>query len=191
MSRPLLWALWALNGLYWACEVKFPIEPSIHIPWNFVPDTSSSLQSLDGILYREGKVFSGYLYHRYESGDTALVMPYLQGKQEGWSKTWYPKGRLAERRFFKQGRREGLHESWWENGKPRFAYQFAADLHHGFRKEWYESGQMALCFNYDQGKEIGPQKGWFADGAIRFNFEVRNGRVYGLTGVKNCMSVMK
>jgi hypothetical protein len=36
---------------------------------------------------------------------------------------------------------------------------------------------------------MGAQIAWYPNGKLRLNYVVRNGRQYGLTGVKNCATV--
>jgi hypothetical protein len=182
--------LLGLGMLILACQAKPEKQTTLRIPKVFLPDTSAQLSLRDGVLYHGDGLFSGWLYALYPNGDTLSLSPFWQGKLEGWAKTWHKNTRLAEWRFYCQGLREGLHQSWHPNGKPRFSYAFVQDLHHGLKREWYDSGQMATDMQYTMGEETGRQRAWFINGQIRYNYELRNGRIYGLSGVKNCMSVI-
>ena len=43
--------------------------------------------------------------------------------------------------------------------------------------------------NYKNGYEHGQQKIWYPDGRIKSNYIIKNGRRYGLLGIKNCINV--
>ncbi len=102
---------------------------------------------------------------------------------------WYDDGQMMERRCYVEGRRNGLHEGWWPNGVKRFEYQYKDDVYEGEVVEWYENGQMYRRMQYKDGHEHGMQQMWKADGRLLANYEMKNGRKYGLAGVKNCTTV--
>lgn len=102
---------------------------------------------------------------------------------------WYSNGQIMERRYYVEGKKVGVHMGWWPNGNKRFEYHYSEDMYHGKVREWYENGQLYKRFHYKDGHEEGFQQMWKPDGRIAANYEVRNGRKYGLTGVKNCTSV--
>lgn len=102
---------------------------------------------------------------------------------------WYNDGQLMERRCYKDGRRNGLHEGWWPDGSKKFEYHYHNDAYNGEVVEWYEDGQMYRRMNYKDGHEDGRQQMWKPDGRIMANYEMKNGRKYGLAGVKNCTTV--
>lgn len=136
----------------------------------------------------DGRPFSGYLYHEFPNGDTAACIGFTEGVQEGTSRIWHPNGRLSELRTFHKGRKMGTHRGWWPNGNRRFEYEFRNGEHHGAMLEWYEDGRPYKEFHHIEGYEEGSQRMWWEDGRIRANYVVRNGRRYGLIGVKNCVN---
>jgi hypothetical protein len=44
--------------------------------------------------------------------------------------------------------------------------------------------------NYSKGHETGLQRIWQPDGSLFANYEVRNGRNYGLTGTTHCQQAI-
>ena len=157
----------------------------------WVLENDSSFTHNQGVLFFKNKPFSGNQYALNSNGDTAKIVSFLSGKQDGWSKFWYENGRLAEQRFYKNGRKEGEHQAWWSNGKPKFLYHFKNDEHDGLQQDWFSNGKLAEVFNYKNGHEEGQQEMWFEDGVLKANYVVKDGRRYGLPGVKNCVSVME
>jgi MORN repeat variant len=141
----------------------------------------------DTLLYL-GEKYSGHAYSVYPDGDSAFSGAYFNGLEEGASKRWYANGQLLEERNYFEGRKFGLHRGWWENGQPKFEYHFEDGEHHGELKEWYASGQLYRSFHYKRGYEEGSQKIWWNNGTIRANYVVRNGKKYGLIGLKLCIN---
>lgn len=146
----------------------------------------SSLHRARGILYCDALPFSGYLVERYPGSVVRSVTPYVQGREEGTARGWYPDGTPMYEREFVGGKREGTHRGWWSDGRLRFEYNFRNDLHQGTAREWYESGARFSEFNYDCGQEQGAQRTWDEDGRVRANYVVKDGRRYGLIGSKPC-----
>ncbi len=143
----------------------------------------------NGIFFRNGQPFSGILLSLYSSLDTESVIPFYKGLEEGWTRKYYPHQQLSEERLYHLGKKESIHQGWWENGQIKFLYCFKNDNHDGKAQTWYESGNPATENFYEKGYETGLQRAWYADGVLRANYDSRNGRQYGLTGVKNCQSV--
>ena len=160
-----------------------------HFPAQKVNAAAENWSSQNGQVFWRRQPFSGYRYALYSPRDTSEMIPFWRGKEEGVARYWHPNGSLREKRFFKQGKREGTHYGWWENGKPSFVYHFKADLHQGLAYTWHFNGKLASIFNYTQGQEDSQQKAWYDNGVLRLNYVARNGRQYGLTGVKNCATV--
>lgn len=159
------------------------------VPAAFINADENSFITKQGITYLNNIPFSGWKFSLYENGDTAFVIPYHNGKENGVSKTWYENKQLQEIRFFENGKKTGVHKGWWQDGKEKFEYHFSNDIYEGHVKEWFPSGQLYKCFNYKNGQENGMQQQYFKDGRIQLNYESRNGRNYDLTGVKNCINV--
>ncbi|MBA4853106.1 toxin-antitoxin system YwqK family antitoxin [Emticicia sp. BO119] len=163
----------------------------IAIPDSYVLENDAAFAHNQGVLYYWQKPFSGWQYSLYANGDTARVIPFYEGREEGYSKTWYPDRILAEQRFYVKGRKEGLHQAWWENGQLKFIYQFNNDEHEGVQQAWAINGKLIQQFNYLKGHEEGHQQAWFDDGTLKSNYVIKNGRRFGLPGVKNCMSELE
>jgi antitoxin component YwqK of YwqJK toxin-antitoxin module len=142
-----------------------------------------------GVTYCDNKIFSGYLFLLNENKDTVMLSGYLNGKLNGWVRKWYSKNLLMEERFYVNGRKENRHNAWWENGQMKFEYFFKNDEHEGLQKEWFEDGKIYRTMNYSKGHEAGMQTMYRNDGSYIFNYEVKDGRMYGLTGTKNCKNV--
>jgi len=141
----------------------------------------------DTLFYNNAK-YSGLVYTLYNTKDTMLVASYLNGVEEGVQKKWYANQQIAAVRNYHAGKKIGKHTGYWENGQPQFEFYFESGEHHGVAKEWYQNGQVYRIFHYEHGYEQGSQKMWWENGIIRANYVVKNGRRYGLIGLKLCMN---
>lgn len=139
-------------------------------------------------LLLDGEPFTGSLIAFLPDGDTALFESRLQGVEHGPSLRWHENGRPMEVRTYDHGRKTGIHRGWWPNGRPRFEYEFHEGEHDGLMNEWYEDGTPLRAFHMRMGHEEGQQRLWWADGSLRANYTVRNGRRYGLLGLKLCIN---
>ncbi|MEZ0607531.1 toxin-antitoxin system YwqK family antitoxin [Fibrella sp. WM1] len=162
-------------------------EPSI--PHVFVNSAAAGWQWRDGQLWLNNNRFSGWQYSLYPTGDTAFVGAYWQGKAEGVHRKRYANGQLREWRHYRHGWQEGEQRGWYANGKPEFTAQCQHDVYEGKLNEWFPNGRLARRGTYHEGHEEGPQQLWFDNGTLKANYEAREGRLYGFTGVKNCENV--
>jgi antitoxin component YwqK of YwqJK toxin-antitoxin module len=137
-------------------------------------------------LFLVNKPFTGTVSELEEDGDTILIDSWRQGVQHGRFKQWYMDGQPAEERNYENGQKTGTHRGWYPDGKPRFVYEFSQGEHHGKAEEWYPNGKPYRIFHYKAGYEDGLQQMWWEDGTLRANYAVRNGRRYGLIGLKLC-----
>src|SRR5205814_5884152 len=90
---------------------------ALHIPSTFIGANENKFQTKQGVTYYDGRPFSGWQYLLYENGDTALLIPFLNGKESGVEKKWWPGKQLSEIRIYEKGKKRGEHKSWWENGR--------------------------------------------------------------------------
>jgi antitoxin component YwqK of YwqJK toxin-antitoxin module len=142
-----------------------------------------------GIMYRNDKPFTGTVFNLYNTNDTADIISYLNGKEHGSWKKYYPDNKLKEIRQFSNGQKTGKLISWWPNGAKQMEYNFENGEYQGTCTEWNNNGIMVKQMNYNAGHEDGSQKMYYDNGNIRSNYVIKNGRRYGLLGTKNCVNV--
>ncbi len=139
--------------------------------------------------YLGKELFTGYIYALYPSGDTSEISGFLDGKEHGVRKKFYPGGKLREQREFSQGEKTGIYCAWWDNGNKMLFYHFKNDEYDGICQEWNPSGRLVRQMTYVNGHEEGRQKLFYDNGKVRANYIIVNGRRYGLLGTKNCTNV--
>ena len=97
--------------------------------------------------------------------------------------------KISEIRFYRKGKKIGVHELFWDNGNKKMIAYFKNGEHNGEMTQWHKNGKVYKKFNYKSGFEEGNQKIWNDKGNLKANYDVIQGRRYGLTGIKNCKSV--
>jgi len=162
------------------------------IPSIEINKVNNHLKLKNGILYFEGKQYSGIVNEFYEDENIKSKSEYYQGKRHGFFLGWYRNGEQWFERFYIKGLKSGVHKGWYKNGVQMFEYHFNnKGVYHGVVKDWYTNGMLTKYFNFVQGKESGSQKMWDLKGKLRANFYTINGERHGLIGLKKCVSVLK
>jgi hypothetical protein len=142
-----------------------------------------------GVLFREAEPFTGIVVDTFPGGAVRARAGYAKGRRQGKSLEYYPSGKLRWAREYRRGVKEGLHEGWWENGRRMFAYRFRKGLYEGEALEWYPDGKPSRVMRYVHGEEKGLQRAWRPNGALYANYEVRDGRQYGIVNARLCYTV--
>jgi antitoxin component YwqK of YwqJK toxin-antitoxin module len=182
---PNKWLLFfVFTALLISCNGRF------ETPLVYYDDSKVAVKTKKGITYISDIPASGLLFSLDVNGDTVSVISYRNGKEDGWSKFYYGKGKPKALRYYVDGWKEGEHLGWFESGRKQFIYHFKNDKFDGNQKEWLASGQIYSDQNYNEGAESGSQKIWYADGTIKTNYIIKNNRRYGLLGTKNCVNTV-
>ena len=171
---------------------KLEIKPqnigAASVPTIFKPSADKGFTLNQDTIFFNNAKYSGFVYSLYNEKDTMQLAGFLNGLEEGVQKKWYPNKQIASVRMYHAGKKIGKHLGFWENGQPQFEFYFEDGEHHGIAKEWYQNGQPYRTFHYEHGYEQGSQKMWWENGIIRANYVIKNGRRYGLIGLKLCMN---
>lgn len=141
-----------------------------------------------GVLLLNGTPFSGLVIER-DGDKLRSKTPYRKGQRHGRAYAYHPDGRLAYEKLFRNGNREGTHRGWWPNGTLQFAYTYEHDLFEGEETSYYKNGVRAELRHYRKGREEGQQTTWNGDGQIVSNYTMKEGKLYGIVGRFDCVSV--
>lgn len=175
-----------------SCSDKKKEEKEIMIaktvPAKYVNANDSLFNDHKDTVYYGDHFFTGYRYSLYPNADTATIQSYFNGVEEGYQRKWYPGKLLAEERFYINGKKEGTHKGWWPDGKQKFIFSAVNDEYEGEFREWYASGLLGKQFHYIHGREEGSQRLWWDNGTVRANYVIKNGKKYGLIGLKTCIN---
>ncbi|MCY7352538.1 MAG: hypothetical protein LH606_18085 [Cytophagaceae bacterium] len=173
-----------LGLLLAACQAG----PAADTTQRFVRQDDPALRQAGPVLLYQQTPLTGVVVAFYSNGDTLSVEPFRAGKLQGTAQVWHPNRRKSEERTYEAGRRVGLHQGWWASGQRRFRHAYADDLMEGPSESWFADGTPAQRKHYAEGHEAGRQILWQPNGRLLANYEVRNGRNYGLTGQNPCVN---
>ena len=103
-----------------------------------------------GIVYVIGEkapftgIVENYKVPPISEGDSVLEgkIPFKNGVMEGYSKLYYPSGKLASVATFKNGKVEGIQKDYYENGKIKREISHKNGLVDGVSKLYYPNGKV-------------------------------------------------
>lgn len=172
-----------------ACNNKIEHPIALISPYVEVVNTDTSLHNANGTWMKDGAKFSGFIVVK-EKDILVGKLPIINGKENGVAYEWYKNGKRKFERNFLNGNREGNHKGWYPNDTLSFIQFFKDDKLEGEQFGFYESGHRFQVLKYVNGYEVGRQKTWNDSGRVVNNFTVKNGKLYGIIGRYDCMSVM-
>src|SRR4051794_35272650 len=115
--------------LFQSCHYTTDEGKEKNIPPVFIRTDDPALRHSGGMWCLGHTPFSGWMYSLYDTGDTASIGTFFNGREHGTARTWYPNRQLKEIRHWINGRKTGEHKGWWEGGRLRFVYQFSNDVY--------------------------------------------------------------
>ncbi|EOR95881.1 putative exported 24-amino acid repeat protein [Arcticibacter svalbardensis MN12-7] len=159
-------------------------------PKVYILVTDTALHNQNGTWMYKGKKANGYIIEQNAEVITGKL-PVVDGKENGIAYGWFETGEKRYERNFKNGNRDGVHKIWYKNGKLAALNFFIDDKFEGEQKGYFKSGNLWQSLQYANGYEEGKQKTWNDSGRVVNNFTVKNGKLYGVIGRYDCMSVMQ
>jgi len=82
--------------------------------------------------------------------------------------------------------RNGHVQTFWPGGVLKSDATYVRDAYEGDYRSYYQSGARYELRHYVNGREQGVQQSWSEDGTPYLNYEVRNGRRFGLVNATPC-----
>jgi len=95
----------------------------------------------------------------------------------GWAKVMYDSGQTARLQRFKDGKLDGLHTLWHENGQKRTEGTYKNGKKVGLQTYWHENGQKWAEGTYKDGKPDGLWTAWHENGQKRNETSYKDGEV--------------
>lgn len=149
----------------------------------------TELKQNEGLVYYSNQPFSGTTVSYYSDSVISETIDYVKGKREGFHKKWFQNGKLSFESNYINGLLNGTSKSWWKNEKLRSKSTFLEGKVNGKQYEYFDSGAKFKETNFEEGIATGMQMAWRRNGKIYNNFEVKNGRVFGLKRSKLCFEL--
>lgn len=144
------------------------------------------LNQLEGVWYYKNEPYNGFSVKLYSNGTTEERMGFYNGKRQGITQRWSPKGSLQSEREYHQNKLVGTYKTWWENGELAQESHYVDGIQQGTEKQWHPNGQLAKLRKIENGTEQGMQQAWLKNGDLYVNYEAKNGRVFGLRRSNSC-----
>ena len=78
-------------------------------------------------------------------------------------------------------------EEFWPNGNLRRSFDLRDDVRHGEYRTFTVDGKPYELKHFVRGQEAGLQQAWDERGELYLNYEVKNGRRYGMVNATPCL----
>jgi antitoxin component YwqK of YwqJK toxin-antitoxin module len=156
----------------------------------FVINSDPFLKRVNGVWFYKNEKLNATIIE-IKNDDTIANIPVLDGKENGLAKGWFDGGEKRYEKFFEKGQKNGIHKLWYKNGQLAGLNFYKNDKLDSTQLSFFESGNLWQELHYVNGQEEGKQKTWNDSGRIINNFTVKNGKLYGVIGRYDCMSVMQ
>jgi antitoxin component YwqK of YwqJK toxin-antitoxin module len=143
-----------------------------------------------GVLFRDGKPFTGVRYERYPAGEVHTETRYESGLREGLAKEFALTGAVQVQWNFHAGKKHGIQQGWFIEGPKRFVYRYVHGVPDGDFIEWHMNGTVFRHQVFRHGVEQS-RKVQYRTAEVHSNFVQRDGRKYGLDGGELCMDYGK
>jgi antitoxin component YwqK of YwqJK toxin-antitoxin module len=178
------------DGSHSSTEASILVDTVVIRPKEFqVVSTDPLLKNINSFWLYNKDTLSGYIVEL--DGDKVVSkIPVIKGKEHGWALGWYADGKKKFKRFYCRGKREYHHIGWYNNGALGFDLFFSDDKYEGVQRSYHSNGKLKQEISYRKGYEEGLQKIWNEQGRLVTNFTIKNGKLYGVVGRFDCVSVM-
>ncbi|MBL0024076.1 MAG: toxin-antitoxin system YwqK family antitoxin [Saprospiraceae bacterium] len=159
-------------------------------PEIFISTSDTALHNNNGTWFYKNLKANGYIIEK--KGDALIAkLPVVDGKENGIALGWFETGEKRYERSFINGDRDGTHKIWYKNGQLGNVNFYKNDKLEGEQISYFESGNLWQSLHYVNGYEEGKQKTWNDSARVINNFTVKNGKLYGVIGRYDCMSVVQ
>ncbi len=132
------------------------------------------------ILFYKDKPVNGTVEEFLPGGKIKSRTNYKNGMKGGKEILFFPDGKIYSECEFEKNKMNGKFTGYYIDGKTKFSYSYSDGLLNGESHDYFELGQPGTEKAYSDGTETGPQKEWSRNGRLLKNYNVKEGRRYGL-----------
>ncbi len=145
------------------------------------------LQMISGVMVYNNELVSGIIRQKLPDVSETHLTSFDNGIQHGEFKVMHDTGVLLQSTHFKNGKQKGYSYTWFLNGKNRSFSEFKNGFYINDKLEWHDNGQLALYEKYSSEGKILVAKKFYREGKIYMNVVFQDdGSSYGLPGSKIC-----
>jgi len=140
---------------------------------------NAKLYNEEGNLSSEGK-YKGkvkvdtWTYFN-DKGQKIATEDFVDGKEHGQYKVYYPDGKVAEIVNWVNGKKHGEWLKYFDNGAPLLISNYNNDKVDGSYLYYFKNGQLEIEANYTNDKEDGTWTFYHADGKVNYQLKYKNG----------------
>jgi len=175
-----------------ACTNSTIEDTKIDIPVNNIHvnilSWDKDLSKPDRIYFRNNELLNGEIDNIKLGNRIRAWANFKAGLLDGDFIEKYPNNKLRTQKHFDNGYENGLQKGWHSNGNLSYSYNVIKGIRKGMSKEYYPNGNIQIISHFENGKEI-KKKIVDLEGKSIVNYEIKEGRYYGLLGSSSCISV--
>jgi hypothetical protein len=180
--------------ILFSCKDNHNGHDNIDVPLNNIHvnvlSWDKDLSQVDELYHMDGEKYTGDLNNKSKASRIKASVQLQDGLLHGLFTEIYPDGQPRTEKQFQYGYEEGLQKGWHSSGKISYNYKAKAGIRNGLYQEYYPDGKLQVESYYENGKEI-KRKVKDIEGDIIVNYEIKDGRYYGLLGSASCISVLE
>ena len=146
------------------------------------------LSKSERIYYRNNELLNGEIDNIKLGHRIRAWANFNAGLLDGDFIEKYSNDQFRTQKYFESGYENGLQKGWHSNGNLSYSYNTINGVREGISNEYYPNGNIQIVSSYEKGKEI-KKKIMDLECKAIVNYEIKNGRYYGLLGSSSCISV--
>lgn len=137
------------------------------------------------------KKYSGYAVTKFENDSLKQKFGILNGRKQNEDITWFQNGKIRIKANYHKGKLHGKKQIWAQDSLYTLIaeYNYHLNKGHGKQTKWYSTGELFQVTNLQMGKEDGVQQAFRRNGTLYANYEVKNGRIFGMRRGNLCYSL--
>lgn len=191
--RLLVLILFGISLTIFSCKNKVN-DVMVDVPVNSIHinllSWDDALSQKDGIYLYNDIVYTGDLNNGKLDHKIKASVQLLDGLLHGFLKEVYADGQKRTLKEYRNGYEHGPQQGWHSNGGLSYHYEANRGVRQGLYQEYYPNGNLQVESFYTDGVET-KRKIKDIEGDIIVNFEIRDGRYYGLLGSSVCITVFE
>ncbi|MEO0900004.1 MAG: membrane-binding protein [Bacteroidota bacterium] len=164
------------------------LEMVEEIPDRFVNRSLLNYDNKISLWYLDHELYSGYAVSYHPDSTLKEKIGILKGRKQHQAISWYANGILKQLANYHKGKLHGEKKLWLSDSSHTLVthLNYHSGKAHGEQKQWYPTGEPYKILNLNMGKEEGMQRAFRKNGGLYANYELRNGRIFGLKKAALC-----
>ena len=156
----------------WICVTFFSLTNISYIDINTYKTTLILFLVLTGCTYLKTvkkplpPIDNDIIQSYFPSGNIEYEAKYLNGKLDGYSRTWFENGKISSESKYSYGQPHGKWKKFHPDGSIMYEVHYEYGKKNGFEKWFYNNGQIKSEQNFVHGQIDGGITRWQLDGTL-------------------------